>query len=95
MSLPETVKAVIIKEKGVAAIETVPTPKLRGDEWVRVRTTAVALNPTDWKHIDSELGGDPKGTRIGCDYAGVVLDVGSKVTKFKKGDRIAGLVHGS
>lgn len=50
------------------------------------------MNPTDWKHVDFATS---HGARIGCDYAGIVEEVGSKVTKeFKKGDRIAGFVHG-
>jgi NADPH:quinone reductase-like Zn-dependent oxidoreductase len=33
--------------------------------------------------------------QIGCDYAGIVEEVGSKVTKpFKKGDRVCGFAHG-
>jgi hypothetical protein len=33
--------------------------------------------------------------QIGCDYAGIVEEVGSKVTKgFKKGDKICGFAHG-
>ena len=35
------------------------------------------------------------GATVGCDFSGVVEDVGSKVEKqWKKGDRIAGFVHG-
>lgn len=33
--------------------------------------------------------------QIGCDYSGVVEEVGSAVTKdFKKGDRVCGFCHG-
>jgi NADPH:quinone reductase-like Zn-dependent oxidoreductase len=66
-------------------------PKLR-DDYILVKTEAVALNPTDWKHIDFA---STRGALSGCDYAGVVEEVGSQVTKpFKKGDRITGFVHG-
>ena len=68
-----------------------PIPVLR-DEYVLVKNVSVALNPTDWKGID--FRGTP-GALAGCDYAGVVEDVGKSVTKqFKKGDRICGLVPG-
>jgi NADPH:quinone reductase-like Zn-dependent oxidoreductase len=69
---------------------SIPTP--RNDE-ILVKTTSVALNPTDWKHIDFLA---PPGVLIGCDYAGTVEEVGTAVKKpFKKGDRICGFVHGS
>ena len=35
------------------------------------------------------------GALVGCDYSGVVEEVGKNVIKFQKGDRIAGFVHGS
>lgn len=79
-------------DKGKAAIKEVPLPKLR-DDYILVKVKAVALNPTDWKHID--FGLTEAGSRVGCDYAGTVESVGDKVKKtFKKGDRIAGVVHG-
>ncbi|KAF5000520.1 hypothetical protein FGRMN_1687 [Fusarium graminum] len=87
-----TTKAIVYVEKGKAAIQEVPKPELR-DDYVLIKVNAVGLNPTDWKHIDYGLA-DP-GSRMGCDYAGVVDKVGSSVTKpFKKGDRITGVVHG-
>ncbi len=88
-------KAMIIKGKGQPSITTVPLPRLR-DDYILVKTTAIALNPTDWKAIDFQWGCDPTGARVGCDYAGIVQEVGSKVTKsFTPGDRICGVVHGS
>ncbi|KLU83812.1 hypothetical protein MAPG_02862, partial [Magnaporthiopsis poae ATCC 64411] len=91
MSAPKTTRAIVIKGPGQAAIEEVPTPRLR-DEYVLIKTKVVALNPTDWKHIDGTYGGG----RVGCDYAGVVVEVGKSVTKdFKPGDRIAGFCNGA
>ncbi|KAK3369373.1 chaperonin 10-like protein [Lasiosphaeria ovina] len=84
-------KAIKIVSKGKAEIQDVPVPALR-DDYVLVKVKAVALNPTDWKHIDFA---GPAGATSGCDFAGVVEEIGPKVTKaWKKGDRIAGFVHG-
>jgi NADPH:quinone reductase-like Zn-dependent oxidoreductase len=68
-----------------------PIPKLR-DDYILVKVHSVALNPTDWKHIDFLA---TEGALVGCDYAGTVEEVGKDVTKpFKKGERVAGLAHG-
>lgn len=76
---------------GKAILEPIPVPKLQ-DDYVLVKTVALALNPTDWTTLDA-VGDD--GTLVGCDYAGVVEAVGPKVTKdFRPGDRIAGFGHG-
>ena len=87
-------KAIQVVKQGLAKVlEGVPTPQLR-DGYVLVRTRAVAINPTDWKHIHN----NPRlaGCTAGCDYVGTVEEVGPGVTKdFKKGDRIAGWVHGA
>jgi NADPH:quinone reductase-like Zn-dependent oxidoreductase len=85
-------KSVNNVSRGQAWIQTVPLPKL-ADDRILVRVTAVGLNPTDWKHLEFM---PVFGLRSGCDYAGVVEDVGPKVTKaFNKGDRITGVTHGS
>ncbi|KAK8206787.1 hypothetical protein M8818_004621 [Zalaria obscura] len=88
---PQTMKAIKVVEPGKAELQTVPLPKLR-DHYVLVKVVAVALNPTDWKHVDYLAA---PGATVGCDFAGTVEEVGSKVTKsWKKGDRIAGFTHG-
>jgi len=89
---PETTKAVVVVKLKEAAVREVLMP-IVPDGWVLVKVKAVALNPTDWKHV--EWGMADIGCRVGCDYAGIVEDVGDKVTNFKKGDRITGWIHGS
>lgn len=75
-----------------AEVQSVPVPQLQKG-LILVKVKAVALNPTDWKSIDMGLAG---GTRIGCDYAGVVEAVGPGVSKsFEKGDRVCGMVSGA
>ncbi|KAL9086607.1 MAG: hypothetical protein Q9165_007050 [Trypethelium subeluteriae] len=85
-------KALKIVSTGEATVQEVPIPKLP-PKCILIKTRHVALNPTDWKHIDWLA---QPGATVGCDLSGVVVDVGTEVKKpFKKGDRIAGLVHGS
>ncbi|KAF2152779.1 putative zinc-binding oxidoreductase ToxD [Myriangium duriaei CBS 260.36] len=76
---------------GQAVLETIPIPRVPQD-YILVKTVAVALNPTDWTTLDAP---GENGTLVGCDFAGVVEDVGGAVERpWKKGDRIAGLGHG-
>ncbi|KZL86072.1 zinc-binding oxidoreductase, partial [Colletotrichum incanum] len=81
---------------GVAKVVDASIPTLPADDYILVKTTAVAINPTDWKHVDFADKAGCVGIWVGCDYAGVVEEVGKGVTKdFKKGDRICGPVNGS
>lgn len=92
MSKNQAVKTI---SSGVAAVVDVPVPALPDDDYILVRTTAVGINPTDWKHLDfaDEMG--RAGVWIGNDYAGVVEEVGPAAVKnFKRGDRICGPVNG-
>jgi NADPH:quinone reductase-like Zn-dependent oxidoreductase len=54
-------QAVVVIKPGEAAVEEVPVPKLR-DDYILVKIKAVALNPTDWKHVDFLTS---KGARVG------------------------------
>jgi NADPH:quinone reductase-like Zn-dependent oxidoreductase len=87
-------RAIIIQKPGVAAlVDNAPIPKLRPD-YILVKVYAVALNPTDWKHIDFLC--PAPGALVGCDYAGVVISVGEAVTNdLRPGDRVCGFVHGA
>ncbi|KAH6887459.1 chaperonin 10-like protein [Thelonectria olida] len=71
-------------------VQDIPIPTISPNE-ILVKVKAVALNPTDFKHLD---GISPPHSIIGCDYAGVVHEVGSATTSWKPGDRVAGGVHG-
>lgn len=87
-------KAIKIVEPGKAAlVPNEPIPPLPSPDWMLVKTAAVALNPTDWKHIDGQC---KTRSTVGCDFAGVIEEVGSDVTRpFKQGDRVWGALHGS
>ena len=85
-------QAIKIVSAGKAEIQGVSKPELLEDR-VLVKVNAVALNPTDWKHIDYL---PTAGSTVGCDFSGTVVEIGSKVTKdYKVGDRIAGVTHGA
>lgn len=89
-----TTRAVIATAVGEAVVKEVPIPKI-SEGYLLVKTKAVALNPTDWKSLHTPSG-DNIGRKLGCDYAGVVEEVGPGVTKpFKKGDRVAGIAFGA
>ncbi|KAF2494441.1 oxidoreductase-like protein [Lophium mytilinum] len=87
-----TRKAIVHKSAGVAEVVTIPVPEQR-DEYILVKNKAVALNPTDWKSLHTRY---TPGAIAGCDYAGVVEQVGSAVTNgLKVGDRVAGMTRGA
>jgi NADPH:quinone reductase-like Zn-dependent oxidoreductase len=83
-------KAVVVSEKGKAKIAQVPKPAFGPDE-IFVQVKAVGVNPTDWKHVKFV---SPVDAVIGCDFAGVIAAVGSDVTEYAIGDRVAGFIHG-
>ncbi|KAL1880464.1 hypothetical protein Plec18167_003868 [Paecilomyces lecythidis] len=86
-------KAIVLQgETGKAALVTDrPAPKPRPG-YVLVDVKAVALNPTDWKHMAFV---NVKGAVVGCDVAGVVAETNTGYKKnWKVGDRIMGFAHG-
>ena len=91
MSLPSTMKAYKCLGPDEASLVETDLPRLRPD-YILIKVYAVALNPTDWKHIKSI---PTNGATVGCDFAGTVVCIGPSVTKsFKPGDRVAGFTHG-
>lgn len=93
-SLPSSMKAITIMGNKAMVSSGVPLPKLR-PTYLLAKIEAIALNPTDWKHISG--GNSAMGGISGCDFAGTVVAVGEGVarTDLKPGDRIAGVTHGS
>lgn len=74
-----------------ASWKDVPVPAISDNE-ILIKVRAVALNATDYKHIDAI---SPPGCIVGCDFVGEVSEVGPNPAKpWKVGDRVAGAVHG-
>ncbi|KAK0372379.1 TOXD [Colletotrichum limetticola] len=89
-------QAVKTVSAGNARVVDVLVPGLPAADYLLVKTSAVAINPTDWKHVEAADHAGCVGSWVGCDYSGVVVEVGPGVTKgFKVGDRICGPVNGS
>lgn len=57
-----------------------------------IKVHAVALNPVDALYVAHPS--DKPGRVVGSDIAGVVDKIGNGVTKWKLGDRVAGLLQG-
>ncbi len=92
-------KAILCKEYGPAetlVIEDVPSPEAKG-RGVKVRVKAAGLNFPDTLIIENKYQLKPSlPFSPGGEMAGEVIEVGDKVTRFKVGDRVAGLTgHGA
>lgn len=93
--IPSTQTAIVQDEGGVPQITPgTPVPALQPHQML-VRTTSVALNPCDFK---MPLRFPTPGLWDGCDYAGVVVSLGSEAAaqgRFRVGDLVFGAVQGS
>ncbi|TVY76479.1 Dehydrogenase orsE [Fusarium oxysporum f. sp. cubense] len=61
-----------------------------GPEEILVKNSAIAINPIDWKVRDYGWLIKNWPAILGCDVAGIIVAVGSKVQRFKTGDRVIG-----
>ena len=82
-------------DEQVLEVREQPTPTITKNQLL-VQVKAASINPLDWKIYRGEmklLSGSkfPKG--VGIDFAGVVAQVGSSVTRFRVGDAVFGLLE--
>jgi NADPH:quinone reductase-like Zn-dependent oxidoreductase len=93
-------KAIIFDHYGPPedlTLQEIPAPEPKANE-VLVSVRAAALNAADWHVMRADpflvrlkCGFvKPRRQRLGADVAGVVLSVGSGVTRFKAGDEVFG-----
>lgn len=87
--------AFLTATKAPLEVKEVPYPTPNDTEIV-VKNRAIAINPVDW--FQQEMGPEvipflKYPAILGYDIAGEVEALGSGVTKFKVGDRVAGLVN--
>ncbi|PMD33619.1 zinc-binding dehydrogenase family oxidoreductase [Hyaloscypha variabilis F] len=91
---PVTAKAIVQRNRESGRVlveETIELPALE-EHQVLVRVINSALNPTDVQSFDGDAFGD--GAVLGCDFAGIVEELGPKVSTFVVGDRIVALIWG-
>lgn len=91
-SIPKEQLAVVVNEFHKPVIETIPVT-LPTKNQVLIKTEAVSINPTDWKHITGQIG--ETNSIVGCDAAGKVVAVGPEVKDFKVGDTVSTFVRGA
>jgi NADPH:quinone reductase-like Zn-dependent oxidoreductase len=90
-------KAVIIRQFGapqVMKIEEVEKPAASGDR-VLIRVHYSSVNPVDWKIRNGSLKlltGSRFPKPLGFDFAGEVVEKGPRVTRFKAGDSVFGML---
>jgi NADPH:quinone reductase-like Zn-dependent oxidoreductase len=91
-------KAVVLSDWGDASnfsVQEVPTPGIQPNE-VLIRVSAFGVNPADFKTRSGTAPyakGYTQPIILGWDMAGDVVDVGSDVTEFQKGDAVYGMVN--
>lgn len=93
-------RAVVMTNYGdedVVQLHSMPKPEMKDDE-VLIEVYSAGINPFDVKLRTGAFKPFLKykfPVILGADIAGKVLDVGSKVSRFKKGDEVYSYSHGS
>ena len=85
----KTMKAVVYHGPGKVSLDDVPVPKITAPTDAIVKVTTSTICGTD---IHIEAGGVPTvkpGTIIGHEFCGEVVELGSSVSNFKVGDKVA------
>ena len=93
-------KAIILEKAGSVEnliLKDVEQPATKENE-VLVRVKAISINPVDFKVRSAEeflnmIYGEERPVILGWDIAGTVVSVGDKVTHFKTGDAVFGMVN--
>jgi NADPH:quinone reductase-like Zn-dependent oxidoreductase len=89
MSAPQNRAAFLNKAGTPLRVDNAPMPTPGAGEIV-IKNAAVAINPLDCHMQDHGVFVQQWPAVFGCDVAGEVYEVGSGVTRFKKGNRVIG-----
>ena len=88
--VPATMRAAVYRGASMVNVEEIPTPEIGGGE-ILIRVEACGICHTDLKKIEHNLLAPPR--IYGHETAGVVAAVGSRVTRFRLGDRVVAFHH--
>lgn len=97
---PKQIRALQLVSYGDASttqVATVAAPEQPGNGQVLVRVHAAGVNGLDWKIREGyvrEVFPLQLPTTLGIELAGVVIAVGTDVSRFKEGDRVLGWLGG-
>lgn len=85
INLKPTMKAAFVKEKSQIILDEVDKPALgSGDIFVKMESCGIC--GSDLEKVFGQYG--KTSIKLGHEPAGIISEVGSNVTKFKKGDRV-------
>ncbi len=81
-------KALVFHGKKDVRVETVPEPQILNPRDVILEVTKTAICGSDLHLYHGFMPAMEAGDILGHEFMGVVVEVGSKVTRLKKGDRV-------
>lgn len=81
-------KALCWHGKNDVRVDTVPDPQIQEPSDAIIKITSTAICGSDLHLYDGFMMGMEKGDVLGHEPMGMVVEVGSSVTKIKKGDRV-------
>lgn len=70
------------------SVETVPDPILKAPDDILLRVTATAICGSDLHLFRGKVPGMEPGDIMGHEFMGIVEEVGAKVTRVRRGDRV-------
>jgi L-iditol 2-dehydrogenase len=88
--IPSQMQAAVYRGNSVVSVDTVSTPEIGPGE-ILIRVEACGVCHTDLKKIEYNLLTPPR--IYGHETAGIVVQVGKDVTRFKPGDRVVVFHH--
>ena len=81
-------KALCWHGKGDIRCDTVPDPTIEDARDIILKVTACAICGSDLHLMDGQMPTMESGDILGHEFMGEVVDTGSAISKFKKGDRV-------